>query len=594
MKTFLMLLAGAALVVSLSVTEGWARGGGGRVGGGGGGGGGGFAGGGGARSMPSPSINRGPSMSRAAPSAAISRPAPSAAISRPAPSAAISRPAVLPAGRPASLGTGARPAQLPGAPAGGAAAGRTAGRPGLQSPQSFQRPSAGDVSSFLNLPQQPQVGARSSEPPAASQLPSSGEGIQSKSYTTAGGTTITIAGGAGSGTTQGGATVGGAGAAIKVEGAGGNTYVKGSGVAGASKGDSAAFAAGSRSGVETAAGGQAVHGSGVRAATDGTNTAVRAGSGTAVRDAQGNAAMNVRGGYADSSGYRQGGSLTAARNQWGYTAANVRGGYGAGGTGQVGSVSGIRGPGGNVVTAGRGASFVNGQFVGGQAWTAVNGAYTRWGCFTPGWYGGYPHAWWPGKWAVRATAWTAVAWATAGAYCGCSGEGVYYDYGDNVVYDDDTVYYGEEAVASAEQYYDQASQQADAGQQAQNEDWLPLGVFAVIADPSQTQTEKVVQLAVNKDGVIRGNFQDFVTDTVTPIVGAVDKQTQRVTFKLEGNDSLVVETGLYNLTNDEVPVLIHLGPDRQESRTLIRLANPEEQAPQPQQPASQPASQPQL
>ena len=36
----------------------------------------------------------------------------------------------------------------------------------------------------------------------------------------------------------------------------------------------------------------------------------------------------------------------------------------------------------------------------------------------------------------------------------------------------------------------------------------PLGVFAVIAEPTQTQSDKVVQLAVNKEGVIRGNLQD--------------------------------------------------------------------------------------
>ena len=49
-------------------------------------------------------------------------------------------------------------------------------------------------------------------------------------------------------------------------------------------------------------------------------------------------------------------------------------------------------------------------------------------------------------------------------------------------------------------------------------------------------------------------------------------------MKLEGNDQLVVETGLYNLTNDEVPVLVHFGPDRQEGRVLIRLQQPEAQA----------------
>jgi len=432
----------------------------------------------------------------------------------------------------------------------------------------------------LNLPQQGQAGARSSNPPTAGQLPSSGQGIQSKTVTTPGGSTITIAGGAGSGTTPGGANVGGAGAAIKVEGPGGNTAAKGSGIAGVSKGDSAAVAGGSRSGIQTAGGAEAGRASGFRGATNGTDSAVRAGSVSGARDAAGNSIANVRGGYADSSGYRQGGSLTAARNQWGYTAAAAVGGVAAGGVARVGGVAGIRGPGGNVVAAGRGAAFVNGQFVGGKAWTAVNGAYTRWGAFAPGWYGGYPGAWWPGKWAMAATAWAAWGWGTAGSYCGCSGEGAYYDYGGNVTYEDETVYYGDQPVATAEQYYTEAEQIADSGQTAQNEEWLPLGVYAVITEPTQTQTDKVIQLAVNKDGVIRGNLHDALADKVIPIIGAVDKKTQRVAVKMEGNDAIVMETGLYNLTNDEVPVLVHFSADRQEGRTLIRLKQPEEQGQQ--------------
>jgi hypothetical protein len=242
----------------------------------------------------------------------------------------------------------------------------------------------------------------------------------------------------------------------------------------------------------------------------------------------------------------------------------------------------VRGPGGNTVAAGRGASFVNGQFVGGRSWSAVNGHFIHWNSFTPGWIGRYPGAWWPGKWAVAGTAWAAATWATAGAYCGCSGEGTYYDYGENVTYNEGDVYYGDQPVASAEQYYSEAGQIAEAGQEPQNEEWMPLGVFAVIVEPTQTQTDKVVQLALNKEGVIRGNVQDALTDTVTPITGAVDKKTQRVALKLANSDSVVVETGLYNLTNDEVPILIHFGPDQQEDRTLIRLQQPEDQGQQQQ------------
>ncbi|MGH7135356.1 MAG: protocadherin, partial [Pirellulales bacterium] len=65
---------------------------------------------------------------------------------------------------------------------------------------------------------------------------------------------------------------------------------------------------------------------------------------------------------------------------------------------------------------------------------------------------------------------------------------------------------------------------------------------------------------------------------VTPLIGAVNKPSQRVAMKIEGNDEVVVETGLYNLTNDEAPVLVHFGPDRQETRIFVRLKQPEDKA----------------
>jgi hypothetical protein len=374
-------------------------------------------------------------------------------------------------------------------------------------------------------------------PPSASQLPSSGG---TRTFETERGGSITI-GGAGNTGQIGDATVGAGVGGIKIETAGGATAGKVAGGVGVA-GDSGA--------------------------------AVRGGSVSGAQGARGSIA-NVSRGYADTAGNRAGGSATVAQNRAGYTAANVRAGVASGGFAQVGSVGAVRGPGGNVVAAGRGASFVNGQFVGGRSWAAVNGNFTRWNAFTPGWIGGYPGAWWPGKWAVWGTAWAMATWPYATAYCGCSGDPYYYDYGGNVAYEEGMVYVDDQAVATAEEYYAQAEQIAATGAETTNEEWLPLGVFAVISEEGQTNTDKLVQLAINRDGVIRGNFQDVLTDKVTPITGAVDKTTQRVSLKIEGNDQLIVETGLYNLTNDEAPVLVHFGPDRQEGRVFVRLKKPE-------------------
>ena len=120
------------------------------------------------------------------------------------------------------------------------------------------------------------------------------------------------------------------------------------------------------------------------------------------------------------------------------------------------------------------------------------------------------------------------------------------------------------------------------------ESFMKSAFFGVIAE-GQTNTDKLVQLALNTDGVIRGNYQDLLSDKVTPVVGSVNKETQRVALKLEGNDSLVVETGLYNLTNDEVPVLVHFSPEQQEARLLIRLQQPADEPQQTDEP--QPAAQ---
>ena len=84
-----------------------------------------------------------------------------------------------------------------------------------------------------------------------------------------------------------------------------------------------------------------------------------------------------------------------------------------------------------------------------------------------------------------------------------------------------------------------------------------------------------IQLAVNKDGILRGNYTDTATEKTQLIHGSVDKKTQRVAFTVGDNTTNVVETGLYNLTKDEAPCLIHFGKDRTEQWLLVRLTQPQ-------------------
>jgi len=157
---------------------------------------------------------------------------------------------------------------------------------------------------------------------------------------------------------------------------------------------------------------------------------------------------------------------------------------------------------------------------------------------------------------------------------------VYYDYGNNVTYEDNSVYVNGDSVGTAEQYYDQAAGLASTGGEAKassDGDWLPLGVFA-LTKPDQAKSDVSIQLAINKQGVIRGNYTDNVANKNYVVQGSVDKQTQRVAFTVGENTTNIIETGLYNLTKDEAPCLIHFGSDKTEQWLLVRLTKPDDES----------------
>ena len=164
------------------------------------------------------------------------------------------------------------------------------------------------------------------------------------------------------------------------------------------------------------------------------------------------------------------------------------------------------------------------------------------------------------------------------------GRPVYYDYGNggNVYYVGDTVYVNNQPYCTADQYAQQATDLADSGA-GQLEaptgppmDWLPLGVFALSTSAAETSPTQMFQLAVSKEGVINGTFFNTDTNEDLPVLGAVDPSTQRTAWYVGDNKSTVLETGIYNLTMDQAPVLVHYGADQTDECLLIRLDPPPE------------------
>jgi hypothetical protein len=56
--------------------------------------------------------------------------------------------------------------------------------------------------------------------------------------------------------------------------------------------------------------------------------------------------------------------------------------------------------------------------------------------------------------------------------------------------------------------------------------------------------------------------------------GKIDKKSQRSAWCVKGKSWPIVETGLANLTQDSVPVLVHFGDGQTQQWLLVRLEEP--------------------
>ena len=205
-------------------------------------------------------------------------------------------------------------------------------------------------------------------------------------------------------------------------------------------------------------------------------------------------------------------------------------------------------------------------------WHDHNGWYNRnwwnrWGWNYP-YYNNFNYWGW--------AAWPAITgWVTSGW-----SQPIYYNYGDNVYYDDGQVYYGDQPVASASDYAQQAA--AIALSQPTTDpapaDWMPLGVFAVTNDgePTGADPTMYLQLAVSKQGELSGTFQNTATDTAQEIEGMVDKETQRAAWVPKGKKSPIMETGISNLTQDTTPALVHFADGTTQQWLMVRLDKPKD------------------
>lgn len=154
--------------------------------------------------------------------------------------------------------------------------------------------------------------------------------------------------------------------------------------------------------------------------------------------------------------------------------------------------------------------------------------------FTADWYAKHPQAWRPAKspadWWKTADVATISAWLgqpvqlvqpvmAAGTTADDAG-GVATAGGDGASAD------GLQSVLVLPAGHQNAVGPADS-------DWLPLGVFAVVPPGTQEsdQAHNYQQLAVDRQGTIKGNFFDTISGTVQPITGTVDRTALNSSWK---------------------------------------------------------------
>lgn len=186
------------------------------------------------------------------------------------------------------------------------------------------------------------------------------------------------------------------------------------------------------------------------------------------------------------------------------------------------------------------------------------------------WWGSRPSSYW----------WNCPSWGSVGSWFSGYGWNTpnYYGYGPggNIAFTDGYVYMNEQPIATVADYAASAAALAEVPAPVNPEqatEWLPLGTFALSEGENDKEPTRVVQLAVDKDGIVSGTMTNQQTNQTFPIQGRVDKETQRVAFTIGDNKDVVLETGIYNLTQQQTPVLAH-GDGREETYLLLRLDPP--------------------
>lgn len=186
--------------------------------------------------------------------------------------------------------------------------------------------------------------------------------------------------------------------------------------------------------------------------------------------------------------------------------------------------------------------------------------------FTPAWYAAHPNAFqathpYANEAAMAAAVpnWLGVPYATTGY--GVTGTG-YVTVTEEPASE-------EEAVSESAPQSQPVAQPASAAPVADTQETLSLGVFA-LAQEGNKEITRMIQLAVTKDGTLKGSYYDVVSEQVHAISGSVDKSNMMATWTVSDSGKLTFQTNVNSLTQDRPVVTVRYADGKTSQWTMIR------------------------
>lgn len=191
--------------------------------------------------------------------------------------------------------------------------------------------------------------------------------------------------------------------------------------------------------------------------------------------------------------------------------------------------------------------------------------------FTAAWYAEHPNAW-------RYTHPYAEWWAVAGVAGLSSWLGYSVASASATTAGTTTAAATTQTVAAETAAAETSAEQAAVAPPADLE-WMPLGVFAT-SPKGASQAHVYQQLAVSKQGELKGNYYDAISNAVQPITGSIDRETRKATWAIGTQGGATFETTLDALVQTPSTVTMKSGSSSQEWE-LVQMEKPAGDAAKP-------------